>query len=80
MKPTLLVLAAGIGSRFGGLKQVAGIGPSGEAIMEYAVYDAIRAGFGKVVFIIRKAIEEEFKKITKMINRSNHLQSLFKRF
>ena len=61
MKPTLLVLAAGIGSRFGGLKQVAGVGPSGEAIMEYAVYDAIRAGFGKVVFIIRHAIEKEFK-------------------
>ena len=61
MKPTLIVLAAGIGSRFGGLKQVAGVGPSGEAIMEYAVYDAIRAGFGKVVFIIRHAIEKEFR-------------------
>ncbi len=61
MKPTLLVLAAGIGSRYGGLKQVAGVGPGGEAIMEYAVFDAIRAGFGKVVFIIRHAIEDEFK-------------------
>ncbi len=61
MQPTLLVLAAGIGSRYGGLKQVAGIGPGGEAIMEYAVYDAIQAGFGKVVFVIRHAIEEEFK-------------------
>lgn len=61
MQPTLLVLAAGIGSRYGGLKQVAGIGPGGEAIMEYAVYDAVKAGFGKVVFVIRHAIEEEFK-------------------
>jgi dTDP-glucose pyrophosphorylase len=61
MQPTLLVLAAGIGSRYGGLKQVDGVGPSGEAIMEYAVYDAIRAGFGKVVFIIRHAIEADFK-------------------
>ncbi len=61
MQPTLLVLAAGIGSRYGGLKQVAGIGPGGEAIMEYAIYDAIQAGFGKVVFVIRHAIEEEFK-------------------
>lgn len=61
MQPTLLVLAAGIGSRYGGLKQVDGVGPSGEAIMEYAVYDAIRAGFGKVVFIIRRAIEADFK-------------------
>lgn len=61
MQPTLLVLAAGIGSRYGGLKQVDGVGPSGEAIMEYAVYDAIQAGFGKVVFIIRHAIEADFK-------------------
>lgn len=61
MQPTLLVLAAGIGSRYGGLKQVDGVGPGGEAIMEYAVYDAAQAGFGKVVFIIRRAIEEAFK-------------------
>ena len=61
MKPTLLVLAAGIGSRYGGLKQVDGIGPSGEAILEYSVYDAIRAGFGRVVFVIRKEIEVAFK-------------------
>ena len=52
MKPSLLVLAAGIGSRYGGLKQVDGIGPSGEAILEYSVYDAINAGFGKVVFVV----------------------------
>lgn len=61
MKPTLLVLAAGIGSRYGGLKQVDGIGPAGEAIIDYSVYDAIRAGFGKVVFVIRRSIEEAFK-------------------
>lgn len=71
MKPTLLVLAAGIGSRYGGLKQVDGVGPGGEAIMEYAVYDAIRAGFGKVVFIIRHAIEEAFK--AKFAGKFDHL-------
>jgi dTDP-glucose pyrophosphorylase len=61
MKPTLLILAAGIGSRYGGLKQVDGIGPNGEAILEYAVHHAIEAGFGKVVFVIRKEIEEAFR-------------------
>lgn len=61
MKPTLLILAAGIGSRYGGLKQVDGIGPGGEAIIEYSIFDAIRAGFGKVVFVIRKDIEAAFK-------------------
>lgn len=59
-KPTLLILAAGIGSRYGGLKQVDGIGPGGEAILEYSVFDALRAGFGKVVFVIRRDIEEAF--------------------
>jgi CTP:molybdopterin cytidylyltransferase MocA len=53
MKPTLLVLAAGMGSRYGGLKQIDPMGPSGETILDYSVFDAIRAGFGKVVFIIR---------------------------
>ena len=61
MKPTLLILAAGIGSRYGGLKQVDGIGPGGEAIIEYSIYDSLRAGFGKVVFIIRKSIEKDFR-------------------
>jgi NDP-sugar pyrophosphorylase family protein len=61
MKPTLVVLAAGMGSRYGGLKQVAPVGPSGEAILDYSVFDAIRGGFGKVVFIIRKDFEAEFK-------------------
>jgi NDP-sugar pyrophosphorylase family protein len=61
MKPTLLILAAGIGSRYGGLKQADSIGPSGESIIEYSIYDAIRAGFGKVVIVIRKSIEQDFK-------------------
>ena len=61
MKPTLVVLAAGMGSRYGGLKQVDPVGPSGEAILDYSVFDAIRGGFGKVVFIIRKDFEQEFK-------------------
>ena len=62
MKPTLFVLAAGMGSRYGGLKQIDGLGPSGETIMDYSVYDALRAGFGKVVFVIRKDFEEAFRK------------------
>ncbi len=63
IKPTLIILAAGIGSRYGGLKQVDKIGPSGETIIDYSVFDAARAGFGKVVFVIRKDIEEEFKEV-----------------
>ena len=63
MKPTLLVLAAGMGSRYGSLKQMDGVGPSGEAIIDYSIYDAVRAGFGKVVFVIRHAFEKEFKEI-----------------
>ena len=61
MKPTLLILAAGMGSRFGGLKQVEPVGPNGEAIIDYSIFDAIRAGFGKVVFVIRESIAEAFK-------------------
>ena len=61
MKPTLLVMAAGLGSRYGSLKQIDSFGPSGETIIDYSVYDAIRAGFGKVVFVIRQDIEDEFK-------------------
>ena len=63
MKPTLLVLAAGMGSRYGGLKQLDPVGPNGEPIMDYSIFDAIRAGFGKIVFVIRRDIEEEFKKV-----------------
>lgn len=62
MKPTLFVLAAGMGSRYGGLKQLDGLGPHGETIMDYSIYDAIRAGFGKIVFVIRKDFEEDFRK------------------
>ena len=61
MKPTLLVLAAGMGSRYGGLKQMDPMGPNGETVLDYSVYDAIRAGFGRVVFIIREDFAEAFK-------------------
>lgn len=61
MKPTLFVLAAGMGSRYGGLKQLDPLGPNGETIMDYSIYDAIQAGFGKVVFVIRKDFEQEFR-------------------
>ncbi|CAA9277752.1 MAG: Glutamate synthase [NADPH] large chain [uncultured Cytophagales bacterium] len=60
MKPTLIVLAAGMGSRYGRLKQLDPFGPAGETLIEYSVYDAIRAGFGKVVFVIRKSLEATF--------------------
>lgn len=63
MKPTLLVLAAGIGSRYGSLKQIDPVGPSGETIIDYSLFDAIRAGFGKIVFIIRKDIEKDFREV-----------------
>ncbi len=61
IKPTLLILAAGMGSRYGSLKQMDGIGPSSEAIIDYTIYDAIEAGFGKVVFVIRGAFEKQFR-------------------
>ncbi|WP_207432836.1 nucleotidyltransferase family protein [Sabulibacter ruber] len=61
IKPTLLVLAAGMATRYGSLKQIEAFGPNGETIIDYSIYDAIKAGFGKVVFIIRKSIEAEFK-------------------
>ncbi len=61
IKPTLIILAAGMGSRYGGLKQLDQMGPGGETIMDYSVYDALRAGFGKVVFVIRKDFETAFK-------------------
>lgn len=63
MKPTLLVLAAGMGSRYGALKQMDGVGPNNEAILDYSIYDAKRAGFGKVVFVIRKDFAEAFEKV-----------------
>ena len=61
MKPTLFLLAAGMGSRYGGLKQLDGLGPNGETIMDYSIYDAIHAGFGKLVFVIRKDFEKDFR-------------------
>ena len=61
MKPTLFVLAAGMGSRYGGLKQLDPLGPNGETIMDYSIYDAIQSGFGKVVFVIRKDFEQDFR-------------------
>ena len=60
-KPALIIMAAGMGSRFGGLKQVTPVGPCGELIIDYSIYDAIAAGFGRVVFVIKKEIEETFK-------------------
>ncbi len=63
MKPTLFILAAGMGSRYGGLKQIDGLGPNGETIMDYSVFDALRAGFGKVVFVIRKDFEDDFRRV-----------------
>lgn len=61
MKPTLLVLAAGMGSRYGGNKQLDEVGPAGETIIDYSIYDAIRAGFGKIVFVIRRDLEEQVR-------------------
>ena len=61
MEPTLLILAAGMGSRYGGLKQIDGIGPNQEPIIEYSIYDAISSGFGKIVFVIRKEFDEAFR-------------------
>lgn len=72
MKPTLFVLAAGMGSRYGGLKQLDGLGPNGETIMDYSIFDAIRGGFGKLVFVIRKSFEEDFR--NKILSKyENHI-------
>ena len=65
MKPTLLVLAAGMGSRYGGLKQIDGLGPNGETIIDYSIYDAVKSGFGKVVYIVRDYFLEDFKKMVR---------------
>lgn len=72
MKPTLFILAAGMGSRYGSLKQLDGLGPSGETIMDYSVFDALRAGFGKIVFVIRKSFEKDFRE--KIVSKyENHV-------
>ena len=60
---TLVIMAAGMGSRYGGIKQLEPVGPSGEIIMDYSIYDAIDAGFNKIVFIIRRDIEKDFKEV-----------------
>ena len=65
MKPTLLVLAAGMGSRYGGLKQMDGLGPSGETIIDYSIYDAVEAGFGKVVYVVREYFREQMEQVVK---------------
>jgi choline kinase len=63
MKPTLLVLAAGMGSRYGGLKQMDGLGPNEETIIDYSIYDAVKAGFGKIVYIVREYFLDAFKEL-----------------
>ncbi|MDD6209421.1 MAG: nucleotidyltransferase [Bacteroidales bacterium] len=70
MKPTLYVLAAGMGSRYGGLKQLDGLGPNGETIMDYSIFDAERGGFGKVVFVIRSTFEKDFRE--KVLSKYEH--------
>ncbi|MDR0835520.1 MAG: nucleotidyltransferase [Tannerella sp.] len=72
MKPTLFVLAAGMGSRYGGLKQLDGLGPNGETIMDYSIFDAIRGGFGKVVFVIRTDFETDFRNLI-LSKYENHI-------
>lgn len=61
MKPTLVIMAAGMGSRYGGLKQLDGVGPAGETLLDYSLYDAIQAGFGKVVFVVRRHFQQQFQ-------------------
>ena len=70
---TLIVMAAGMGSRFGGLKQIAPIGKNGEILLDYSVYDAVKAGFNKVVFVIKHAIEQDFKAVT-----AKHIEKMVK--
>ena len=62
MKPSLVILAAGLGSRYGGIKQLDGFGPNGEKIIDYTVFDALEVGFGKIIFVIRKEIDSEFRR------------------
>ena len=72
MKPTLVIMAAGMGSRYGGLKQIDPVGPSGEIMLDYSIFDALRAGFRRVVFIIRREIEEPFREI---VDRHKNVKS-----
>ena len=74
MKTSLVIMAAGIGSRFGGgIKQLEPVGPNGEIIMDYSIHDAIKAGFNKIIFIIRKDIEEDFREVI-----GNHIEEVAK--
>lgn len=80
-KPVLVIMAAGIGSRYGGLKQIDPMGPNGEIIMDYSIYDALKSGFGKVVFVIKKEMEELFRekigrKIEKLVDTEYAFQSI----
>jgi len=77
MKPTLLILAAGMGSRYGGLKQIDGIGPNQEPIIEYSIYDAIKAGFGKIVFVIREEFDAAFREIFDAFNDRISIQYVY---
>jgi len=78
MKPALLVLAAGMGSRYGGLKQLDGLGPNGETIMDYSVFDAVQSGFGKVIFVIRESFEKDFReKILKKYENTIPVETVF---
>lgn len=70
MQPTLLIMAAGMGSRYGGLKQLDGVGPHGEVIMDYSIFDALRAGFGKVVFVVRRSFVKEFEAFVRRYGKS----------
>ena len=77
MKPTLLILAAGMGSRYGGLKQIDGIGPKNEPIIEYSIYDAIKAGFGKIVFVIREEFDAAFREIFDGFNNRIEIEYVY---
>lgn len=76
-KPTLVIMAAGMGSRFGGLKQITPIDPDDNSIIHYSVYDALRAGFGKIVFVIKHAIEEDFRQIMRPVERHAEVAYVF---
>ena len=77
MKPTLLILAAGMGSRYGGLKQIDGIGPNNEPIIEYSIYDAINSGFGKIVFVIRKEFDKDFRSKFNKFNSKINIEYVY---
>ena len=76
MKPTLLVLAAGMGSRYGGLKQMDGLGPNGETIIDYSIFDAVEAGFGKVVYIVREYFKEQMEQVVKVYDINSGISSI----